>query len=93
MDEKPLNPFDQPGELPRSFGHRGAYRIISELGRGGSATVYRAYQEALDRHVALKILRSDIVHDESSLERFKREARAAARLGGHPNIVTIYDYG
>ena len=93
MDDKPLNPFDQPGEQSGSLGHDGAFRIISELGRGGSATVYRAYQEALDRHVAIKVLRPDVVHDESTLERFKREARAAARLGGHPNIVTIYDYG
>jgi eukaryotic-like serine/threonine-protein kinase len=78
--------------VPESFGHQGAYKVVSELGRGGFATVYKAYQASLDRHVAIKVLRPEVVQDETGLERFQREARAAARLGGHPNIVTIYDY-
>ncbi|MFN8525362.1 MAG: bifunctional serine/threonine-protein kinase/formylglycine-generating enzyme family protein [Chloroflexota bacterium] len=79
--------------IPESFGHNGAYRIVSVIGRGGFATVYKAYQSSLDRHVAIKVLRSDMVEDATGLERFQREARAAARLSGHQNIVTIYDYG
>jgi formylglycine-generating enzyme required for sulfatase activity len=80
-------------QMPESFGHQGAYRVVSEIGRGGFATVYKAYQASLDRHVAIKVLRPEVVQDSTGVERFQREARAAARLGGHPNIVTIYDYG
>jgi tRNA A-37 threonylcarbamoyl transferase component Bud32/N-acetylneuraminic acid mutarotase len=80
-------------EMPRAFGHADAYRVVSELGRGGFATVYKAYQASLDRDVAIKVLRPEIVQDEKGLERFQREARVAARLSAHPNIVTIYDYG
>ncbi len=78
---------------PQTFGHQGAYQVVSEIGRGGFATVYKAYQGSLDRHVAIKVLRSEVVQDEQGIQRFQREARAAARLGGHPHIVTIYDYG
>ena len=84
--------MDSLREPPKTFGHQGAYRVIAEIGRGGSATVYKARQEALDRLVAIKVMRPEVVGDEGGLERFKREARAAARLGGHPNIVGIYDY-
>ena len=80
-------------EMPRAFGHDDAYRVVSELGRGGFATVYKAYQASLDRDVAIKVLRPEIVQDEKAIERFQREARVAARLSAHPNIVTIYDYG
>ncbi len=78
---------------PDQFGHEGTYRVVGELGRGGFATVYKAYHASLDRHVAIKVLRPELVQDETGLQRFQREARAAARLGGHPHIVTIYDYG
>ncbi len=79
--------------VPESFGHQGAFKVVSELGRGGFATVYKAYQASLDRYVAIKVLRAEVVQDDVGIQRFQREARAAARLGGHPNIVTIYDYG
>ena len=69
----------------------GAFRIVSPLGRGGMATVYRAYEPALDRHVALKVLPREFLHDPGFAERFTREARAIARLE-HPNIVPIYAY-
>ena len=78
-------------EMPKSFGHDEAYRVVSELGRGGFATVYKAYQASLDRHVAIKVLRSEVLQDEKAIERFQREARVAARLSAHPNIVTIFD--
>jgi serine/threonine protein kinase len=69
----------------------GPFRIIGPLGRGGMATVLRAYEPALDRYVALKVLPREFLHDPDFAERFKREARAIARLE-HPNIVPIYAF-
>lgn len=69
----------------------GKYRILEPLGRGGMAQVYKAYHPALDRYVAIKILRSDLVEDAEFLARFSREARAVAALR-HPHIVQIYDF-
>jgi len=68
----------------------GSYHIMEPLGWGGMAEVYRAYHPQLDRHVAVKVLRSDLVSDEGFLARFRREARAIAALR-HPNIVQVYD--
>jgi tRNA A-37 threonylcarbamoyl transferase component Bud32 len=68
----------------------GRYRILEPLGRGGMARVYRAYHPQLDRYVALKVLRSDLVEDEEFLARFQREAQAVAGLR-HPNIVQVFD--
>lgn len=68
------------------------YRILSLLGQGGMATVYRAEQLGLRRIVALKILHADLARDEVIVERFLREARIAASLN-HEHIVTIYDVG
>ncbi len=70
----------------------GQYQIISEIGRGGMAIVYRAYQTSLNRYVAIKILPPQFTFDEMFVERFLHEARAAAGLK-HPNIVTIHDVG
>ncbi len=69
----------------------GKYRILEPLGRGGMAQVYKAYHPQLDRYVAIKILRSDLVEEEEFLARFRREARAVAALR-HPNIVQIFDF-
>ena len=69
----------------------GKYRILEPLGRGGMAQVYKAYHPQLDRYVAVKILRSDLVEEEEFLSRFRREARAVAALR-HPNIVQIFDF-
>src|SRR5215212_12046529 len=79
--------------LPQTFGPRGRYRVVSTIGRGGFAIVYKAYHLALDRYVAIKVLRPELVEPEGALRRFQIEARASARLAGHPNIVTIYDIG
>ncbi len=68
------------------------YRVIEELGRGGMAVVYKAYQPALDRYVAIKVLHPMVAADEKFLARFRREARAVAALR-HPNIVQIHDFG
>ena len=70
----------------------GKFRIESQLGRGAMGTVYRATQLNLERPVAMKVMRSDILSNPVAIERFKREALAIARLK-HPRIVAIYDYG
>jgi serine/threonine protein kinase len=70
----------------------GKFRIDSQLGRGAMGTVYKATQLNLERPVAIKIMRSDILSNPVAIERFKREALAIARLK-HPRIVAIYDYG
>jgi len=69
----------------------GQFQIIRELGRGGMAVVYQAYQPALQRQVALKVLPPGLAQDDF-VRRFQHEAIAAAGLR-HPNIVTIYDVG
>ncbi|MEW6154970.1 MAG: Stk1 family PASTA domain-containing Ser/Thr kinase [Actinomycetota bacterium] len=68
------------------------YRIVRHLARGGMAEVYLAHDQLLDRPVALKVLFPEFAADQSFVERFRREARAAAGLN-HPNIVSIYDWG
>jgi tRNA A-37 threonylcarbamoyl transferase component Bud32 len=70
----------------------GAYRILEPLGRGGMASVYKAYEAALDRYVALKVLPGEFLHDETFAERFRREAKVVARLE-HPNIIPIHAFG
>ena len=70
----------------------GHYRILSLLGRGGMADVYRAEDERLGREVALKAVPPEFARDPERIERFQREVRAAAGLD-HPGIVTVYEFG
>jgi serine/threonine protein kinase len=70
----------------------GKYEIIEELGRGGMATVYKAYDRDLQRTIALKVLPEYFQHDPTLIQRFRQEAIHAARLE-HPNIITIFDVG
>lgn len=68
------------------------YQVLRRLGRGGMADVYVALHQSLDRQVALKVLRRHLSGDTEYVERFRREARAAAKLN-HPNIVQVYEVG
>ncbi|HMF14098.1 MAG TPA: serine/threonine-protein kinase, partial [Gemmataceae bacterium] len=70
----------------------GRYPLLQELGRGGMGVVYKARDELLDRDVALKLVRGATLGRSEDVERFYREARAAAKLE-HPNIVQIHDVG
>ena len=68
------------------------YRIEQLLGRGGMGAVYRARDMRLDRLVALKVVRAELLGDPEARLRFRREAQIVARLQ-HPSIVAVYDYG
>src|SRR3982751_6772281 len=69
----------------------GTYEIIEEVGKGGMATVYRAYQPNVDRYVAIKVIQKAIVADAKASERFQREARLVAHLE-HPHILPLHDF-
>src|SRR4051812_44258891 len=68
------------------------FRLDEKVGAGGMSSVYRAYDPTLDRWVAIKLMHRDISTDPDQLERFRREARAVARLN-HPHVVTVIDAG
>jgi serine/threonine-protein kinase len=78
-------------DLPRMLGR---YRLDDVLGRGAMGIVYKGYDPAIDRVVAIKVVRNDLLDGEAGseyLDRFRREAQAAGRCM-HPNIVAVYDY-
>ncbi len=68
------------------------YRVLAQIAGGGMAVVYKAHDTILNRVVAVKVLRDTFAQDVDFRARFQHEAQAAANLG-HPNIVTVYDYG
>ncbi|MGZ9235001.1 MAG: serine/threonine protein kinase, partial [Anaerolineales bacterium] len=76
----------QPGQM------LGPYRIINQIGRGGMATVYKAYQASVDRYVAVKVLPSQLAESKEFAARFQQEARFIANLE-HPHILPVFDYG
>jgi TolB-like protein/tRNA A-37 threonylcarbamoyl transferase component Bud32/Flp pilus assembly protein TadD len=86
----------QPAAAPRdpvSAGERiGPYTVMDLVGAGGMGEVYKARDQRLDRHIAIKFLSRRMAIDAASLERFEREARAASALN-HPNICTLHDVG
>lgn len=81
---------DEATEGQRVFSNR--YALVRHIARGGMAEVYLAHDQLLDRPVALKVLFPELSTDRAFVERFRREAQAAANLS-HPNIVSIYDWG
>ncbi|MEZ4449020.1 MAG: serine/threonine-protein kinase [Nannocystaceae bacterium] len=81
--------LDRPAPIP---GRIGRFQVIGELGRGGMGVVLAAYDEALDRRVAIKLIRWDAAFSGVARARMQREARALARLS-HPNVVQVYDTG
>jgi beta-lactam-binding protein with PASTA domain/tRNA A-37 threonylcarbamoyl transferase component Bud32 len=80
----------EPVDPPRVFSNR--YELTHLIARGGMAQVYRARDRQLDRPVALKVLFPELSVDRAFVERFRREAQAAANLS-HPNIVPVFDWG
>ncbi len=70
----------------------GRYRLKARIGSGGMSTVYRAFDETLQRQVAIKLMNREVASDSDQLERFRREARAVAQLS-HPHIVGVIDAG
>ncbi len=80
-----------PSSEPTSFAG-GRYQVKKFLGEGGKKKVYLAYDTVLDRDIAFAQIKTERL-DEESRERIKREAQAMGRLGDHPNIVTVYDFG
>lgn len=68
----------------------GRYRIEKQIGIGGMAVVFRAYDPVIQRYVAVKMLKEDVARDEAAVKRFINESKAVAMLS-HPNIVSIYD--
>ncbi|NPV76721.1 MAG: serine/threonine protein kinase, partial [Anaerolineae bacterium] len=70
----------------------GRYHIIEQLGEGGMATVYKGYDTLLERHVAIKVIRTERGGQPDFLKRFQREAKALAHLD-HPFILKVLDYG
>src|SRR3954471_2429768 len=69
------------------------YRVVRHIANGGMATVWAAEDSILERLVAVKVLAPGYAVDEAARRRFTREARAAARVSDHPNVVTIFDIG
>jgi len=76
----------QPGQT------LGPYRIINQVGQGGMATVYKAYQASMDRNVAIKVLPSQLATSKEFTKRFEQEARIIAKLE-HAHILPVFDYG
>jgi serine/threonine protein kinase len=76
----------QPGQM------LGPYRIINQIGQGGMATVYKAYQPSMDRNVAIKVLPSQLAESKEFTTRFQQEAHIIARLE-HAHILPVFDYG
>ena len=94
---QPVTPSDLAGSAPPAQAQTtdlsgqsiGDFQIIRRLGQGGMGHVYLAEQRSLKRKVALKFLRSDLVINATTLNRFRREAEAVARVT-HANIVQVY---
>src|SRR6266542_606601 len=91
LDELPARLTPRSASLPTGLGG-GRYKIERFLGEGGRKRVFLARDQTLDRDVAIAVIKTDGL-DEAGMARVKREAQAMARLGDHPNIVTVFDIG
>src|SRR5688572_7231371 len=67
------------------------YGMVEELGKGGMAAVYRAYDTRLDRFVAIKVIHASLASDTTGVERFKREAQLISKLA-HPHLIPVFDF-
>jgi serine/threonine protein kinase len=85
-----LSPARTPAEVPASLVDHPRYRVLELIGAGGMGAVYKAEHQLMGRAVALKIINPNLVDSPTTVERFRREVKAAARLA-HPNIVIAYD--
>ncbi len=85
------SPAKQPVSIPTSFAG-GRYQVKKFLGEGGKKKVYLAHDTTLDRDIAFALIKTEKL-DETGKTRIKREVKAMGRLGDHPNIVTVYDFG
>lgn len=83
------DPGAQPVVLPRTVS--GRYRLDREIGRGGMGVVYEAVDLTLDRPVAVKLIRDELMGSESAIKRFELEARAAAGFS-HPHVIVVHDF-
>ncbi len=92
MSDPAITPSPSQANGDLSGRQLGDYRLLRRLGRGGMADVYLAEQLSLRRQIALKVLKSDLAHDENYVKRFHQEAQAAASLV-HANIVQIHEVG
>jgi len=79
---------DSVALLEQRLGH---YLIVEKIGAGGMGEVYRAYDEHLQRSVAIKVLPPGVLSNEDARERFRKEARSFSKLS-HPNIATVHDF-
>src|SRR5262245_34326881 len=77
-------------DLPPELADHSRYQVVALLGRGGMGAVYKAVHRVMERPVALKVMRPDLIGNPQAVERFRREVKAAAQLV-HPNIVTAFD--
>jgi len=87
------NQSQPDARVRKDLGLPDRYAALRHIASGGMASVWCARDHALGRNVAIKLLAERFADDDDANERFLREARAAARLSGHPNVVMIYDVG
>src|SRR5438093_1565274 len=81
-----------PSDDNRPLGTLGDYTLRRQIGRGGMGVVYEAWQNSLDRQVALKVLPAGVAADNKAFMRFMREAKTAAQLS-HPHVVAVFGMG